>query len=201
MKALINFKICDNAKECGGVAICPIHAMHFDEEKNTIVIEDTCINCGLCEAECPVGAIMVAKDEEQYKRYQQDIEVDPRTIKDLFVDRYGAASLSEFFVISNKEFKDKIKLNGLTLIEIFNSEVAECLLKSIPIKEITDNIAGEVNYYKLDIAENEFNEHDINQYPVLLIFKDSSYLGKIEGYYSSNEKEEFENKIKEIIKD
>jgi len=201
MKALINFKICDNAKECGGVAICPIHAMHFDEEKNTIVVEDTCISCGLCEAECPVGAIMVAKDEGQYNKYLTDIKNDPRTIKDLFVDRYGAASLSDFFVINGNEFQDKIKLKGITLIEIFNNDVAECLLKSIPIKEITDNINGEVNYYKLDISSNEFNLYDVNDYPTLLVFRNGEYLNKIEGYYSINEKEKFESKLKDIIKD
>ena len=38
MKALINFKICDNAKECSGISVCPTGAMSFDEEK--------CTNCG-----------------------------------------------------------------------------------------------------------------------------------------------------------
>ena len=66
MAVQVNFKICDNAKECGGVAVCPTGAFSYDEEKNTIVIDnDKCISCGLCEKECPIGAIIVTKTEEE----------------------------------------------------------------------------------------------------------------------------------------
>ena len=33
MSVLINFKICDNAKECGGISICPTGALKWNEEK------------------------------------------------------------------------------------------------------------------------------------------------------------------------
>lgn len=199
MKALINFKICDNSPECGGVAICPTGAMYYDEEKESVVVdEEKCTCCGLCENECPIGAIMVPKDEEQYKDYQKQIEDDPRTIKDLFVDRYGAASLSDFFIINPEEIESKIK-NGITLIEVYMEESIQCLLKSIPIKEITENITGNINYYKVE-DNNLFGEkYDIKEYPSLLIFKDSKYLGKIEGYYEVDQKEKFINLLKDII--
>jgi NAD-dependent dihydropyrimidine dehydrogenase PreA subunit len=41
MAVLVNFKICDNAKECGGIEVCPTGALSWDEENETIKIETT----------------------------------------------------------------------------------------------------------------------------------------------------------------
>lgn len=200
MKALINFKICDNAPECSGIAVCPTNAMYFDEGKNTIVVdEEKCTNCGLCEKACPIGAIMVAKTETEYQQYMKDIEKDPRTIKDLFVDRYGAVVLSEFFQIQPGELEEKIKDKEITFIEFYDSEIAECLLKSISIKEITDKIDAKINYYKLDKDKTIAAKYNVSEFPSLLIFKNSNLIGKIEGYYSIDNKEMFENQIIQII--
>jgi ferredoxin len=39
------------------VEVCPVDCFH--EGKNFLVIDpDECIDCGVCRAECPVGAIM-----------------------------------------------------------------------------------------------------------------------------------------------
>ncbi len=199
MKALINFKICDNAKECGGIAICPTGAMHYDEEKNTIIVDDNCTCCGLCEKECPIGAIMVAKNENEYNKFIKVIEEDPRKTKDLFVDRYGACPISDFFLIESNTIADKTRNNHLTFIEVFDYDNAMCLLKSIPIKDITDNINGEVFYYKVSKDELIDKEYQITKFPTLLIFKDNKLLGKIEGYYEIKDKEEFEKQIIELI--
>ena len=32
MAVLVNFKICDNAKECGGITVCPTGALSYDDE-------------------------------------------------------------------------------------------------------------------------------------------------------------------------
>lgn len=40
MAVLVNFKICDNAKECVGIAVCPTGALSYDDDKNTIVIDN-----------------------------------------------------------------------------------------------------------------------------------------------------------------
>ena len=138
MSVLVNFKICDNSKECGGVAVCPTKAFTYDESKKTIVIaNDKCISCGLCEQECPIGAIMVAKNEEEHDKIQKEINEDIRTTKDLFVDRYGAEPINEFFMITEQELENKIQNKELTFIELYDENL-RCLLKSIPIKDITD---------------------------------------------------------------
>ena len=36
MPVLINFKICDNAKECGGIEVCPTGALSYDDENKSI---------------------------------------------------------------------------------------------------------------------------------------------------------------------
>ena len=200
MSVLVNFKICDNAKECGGVAVCPVGAFSWDDEKETIVLDnEKCISCGLCEKECPIGAIRVAKTEEEYEKIKQEIDDDPRTTKDLFVDRYGAAPLSEFFMIDASDISDKIKNKGLTFIECYKDDSIQCLLKSIPIKELTVDLDHDTLFYKVEVDEEVIDKYDLYAFPSLLIFKDGKYLGKVEGYYTNDKKDDFIEEIYQII--
>lgn len=200
MSVLINFKICDNAKECGGIAVCPTGALSWDEDNETIKIDnDKCISCGLCEKECPIGAIRVARTNEQYQSIAKEIEDDERTTKDLFVDRYGAVAISEFFQIEVSDIKEKANKNVLTLIEIYNPDVAECLLKSIPIKELTKNLPNDTLFYKAE-SKDVISEYEITELPSLLVFKSGILLGHIDGYYTTDDKELILTKLNEIIK-
>ena len=48
---------CINCRHTDCVGVCPADCFH--EGPNFLVIDpDACIDCGLCAAECPVGAIM-----------------------------------------------------------------------------------------------------------------------------------------------
>lgn len=200
MAVLVNFKICDNAKECGGIAVCPTGALSWNEEKETIEIDNNkCISCGLCEKECPIGAIMVAKNNEEYQKIKKEIDEDPRTTKDLFVDRYGAVAISDFFKIELEEIKEKVEKDCLTLIEVYNPDVAECLLKSIPIKELTKNLPSDTLFYKAE-SDKTIDEYKIMELPSLLIFRKSKLLGHIDGYYTIDEKEKVISKLSSIIK-
>ena len=200
MAVFVNFKICDNAKECGGVEVCPTGAFSWEEEKETIVLENQkCISCGLCEKECPIGAIRVGKTEEECQKIEKEIEDDPRTTKHLFVDRYGAAPLSEFFMIEASDISDKIKNKGLTFIECYKDDSIQCLLKSIPIKELTVDLDHDTLFYKVEVDDEVIDKYDLYAFPSLLIFKDGKYLGKVEGYYSNDKKDDFIEEIYQII--
>ena len=199
MAVLINFKICDNAKECGGIEVCPTGALSWDEEKETIQIDnEKCISCGACEKNCPVGAILVAHDDAEYKAKKEEIEKDPRAIKDLLVDRYGATPLSEFFMISKEDMDSKIG-SGITLIECYDDESIQCLLKSIPLKDITAGMPKDTMFYKVESDDEIKEKYNISELPALLIFKNKKYLDKISGYYDTLQKEEFMEKLNKIL--
>lgn len=200
MPALINYKICDNSNECGGIAVCPTKAMYYDYDKKSIVIDnEKCMSCGLCKPTCPVSAIYVAKTEEEYEKYKKEIEQDRRTIKDLFVDRYGAMPISDFFVITSDQLKEKILKEGITLIEVYTEDSIQCLLKSIPIKDITDEIEGNISFFKLLPSKEIMSEYKIKETPSLLIFKSGAYRGKVDGYLDINQIDSLREKINHIL--
>jgi len=200
MSVLINFKICDNAKECGGILVCPTGALSWDEEKETIKIDnEKCISCGLCEKECPIGAIRVAKTSDEYDKIKKSIDEDSRTTKDLFVDRYGAVAISDFFKLNVDDIEEKVQKDSFTIVEIYNPDMAECLLKSIPIRELTNSFPEDTLFYKVESSEN-IEKYDIEELPSLLVFKSGKLLGHIDGYYSTDEKNTVLSKLDEIIK-
>ena len=199
MAVLINFKICDNDKACGGVAVCPTGAIYYDEEKETLSIDnDKCISCGMCEKECPIGAIKVAKDEKEYEILKKQIEEDPRRTKDLFVDRYGATPLSEFFMLESEEVANKINSKNIVLIEFYNDDSIQCLLKSIPIKELIKDFPESTQFYKVEISETLTNEYQIKELPVIVAFENGRMIGKIEGYIDEDNKEKLINEMQAL---
>lgn len=200
MPVLINFKICDNAKECSGIEVCPTGALSWDEKKKTIAIDNSkCISCGKCEEACPVGAIKVAKDEKEYKRIKKEIEEDSRRASDLFIDRYGATPIHPAFLIDPSKFEIQIlEATRLAVAELFNNDSIRCLLYSIPIKELFKDF--DVKYRKVEVKRNQLlKKYKIKELPALLFFDNGELIGKIEGYYEIKEKKELIEKINKII--
>ncbi|MEM5778084.1 MAG: 4Fe-4S dicluster domain-containing protein [Candidatus Aenigmatarchaeota archaeon] len=201
MAVLINFKICDNAKECNGIAVCPTHTLYWDEKRKSIGIDNSkCISCGKCEKACMVGAIRVAKNEDEYKKIKREIDEDPRKVSDLFVDRYGAQTIQPAFLIPDGRFDiEVLESNKLTTVEFFNKDSINCLLYSIPIKELFENV--DIKYRRLEVKdESLLKKYKVKSLPSLLFFNKGKLIGKIEGYYRIERKNELKEKINKIIK-
>lgn len=64
---------CIGVKDKSCVAVCPVDCIHGGDEDEQLYIDPAeCIDCGLCEPECPVDAIFM-EDEvpDQWKSFIQ----------------------------------------------------------------------------------------------------------------------------------
>jgi len=200
MPVTINFKICDNAKECSGIAVCPTGALGWDEENLTIVIDNTlCTSCGQCEQACMVHAIRVGQDDQEMAIIRVEIEADPRQVSDLFVDRYGAVPIDPAFVWAINQIKpEEIETQKLVVIEAYNEDSIRCLLPSISIREL---FAGQdIKYRKLELTDITINKlYDIQKLPTLLFFHHGQLVGKIEGYYDQAQVADLQKQINPVL--
>lgn len=199
MSVLINFKICDNVKECSGIEVCPIGALSWDDKKKTIVIDNSkCISCGQCAKACPMEAIKVAKTDDEYERIKEEIDNDPRTVEELFVDRYGASPISDFSMIKYAGLDKQTDTDNIVLIEVYNDNSIECLAKSIPAEDLKKSLGSNVWYFKMKNNDEVEKRYGITRLPALLIFRKSELLGKVEGYYSLEEKDKLIEEVNKI---
>lgn len=204
MPVLINFKICDNCDACNAIGVCPTKAFSWNENKKTLEIKkDKCIECGLCatsDESCQVGAIKFAKTEEELNKIKEEIRNDKRTVADLMVDRYGGQPINMPFYCKEYELDKVLTTSKICMIEFFKEDYIECLIKSIPIKEIINATGKDLLYRKLEVINDEFlQKYNITTLPSLLFFENGILLGKIEGYYDIEKKEEMIKEINKII--
>lgn len=200
MPVLINFKICDNSEDCNGIKVCPIKVFYWDEKNKTIAIDNNkCSSCGVCEPSCPVDAIRVARNEEEYKKIKKEIDEDPRSISDLFIDRYGAKPVHPAFLIPQNKFDVQIlRSTKLAVVELFVNNSIKCLLHSISIKDLFKNI--DIKYRKIEVKDKSLLErYEVKELPALLFFKSGELIDKIEGYYPIVKEGEIKNKVNGIV--
>ncbi|PIU69173.1 hypothetical protein COS81_01070 [candidate division WWE3 bacterium CG06_land_8_20_14_3_00_42_16] len=200
MPVLINFKICDNSKDCSGIEICPSGAFFWDEKKKTIAVDNArCLNCGKCEKACPVGAIRVARTAEEYQKIKKEIEEDPRKVSDLFIDRYGAEPVDQAFSIPQSKFEIQIiESTKLAAVELFDDGSIMCLLKSIPVKELFKDL--DIKYRKIKVESGKLlKRYKIQKLPVLLFFRKRKMIGKIEGYFNLEHKKDLIDAVNTVV--
>lgn len=201
MAVLINFKICDNAKECGGIQACQTGALSWDEKNKKILIDNSkCTSCMKCVEECPSNAIHVAKNDSEYKKIEKEIKEDTRKASDLFVDKYGAQPIDKDSLLEEENFKDFItNSNNKNLVEFFSQDTIQCLLRSNNIRRLIPN--KNIFFKKVEIKSPKLlKEYSISKLPCLLVFDKGVFLGKIEGFYGVDKAEELRNKITNLIK-
>ena len=195
MPAIINHKICDQASACGGISVCPVGAFTYNEKTKRIEIDnDKCISCGACEKTCPIGAIGVARTQEEFEELKQAIEEDPRNPDDLFVDRYGGDIINEDVMIEFSQIDDIIAKEDC-LIEIIDEDNIMCLLKSITYNDILAN-SNYNKYYRCLIGDDDdINKYNVVELPSLLLCNNGKITKVIDGYYEESEKSELFNQL------
>lgn len=196
MAVQINWKICDNDKACGGIAECPTGALYWNEAESTIGINnDLCISCSKCVTNgCPVGAIVVTDTLAAYEQAKADLENDPRDKAQLFVDRFGAAPISDDVLINKEDIEGKVQF-GITLIERFTDSSIQCLIHSIKVDDVRYKLGRTFNYYKCEDEEAD----ETTEYPILDVYIAGQLKGSISGYYSEDEFDEFFTRLQSII--
>jgi ferredoxin len=66
---------CVGVKDKSCVAVCPVDCIHGADDDNQLFIDPAeCIDCGLCEPECPVDAIFM--DDEVPEKWSSFIQLN-----------------------------------------------------------------------------------------------------------------------------
>ena len=199
MPVLINFKICDNCADCNGIKVCPVGAFHWDEENRTIAVDkDKCMGCGLCGTSCTNDAIAYVETQEEADELQKEIDNDPRTIADLFVERYGAMPINNQYTFESslEKVNNRINSNRPVIMEFNTEENINCLLKSIKISEIVKEFDEKATYSKFIIKPEDLEKYGISEVPCLKLFRNGKHTKTINGYYEEKDKQKLFDLLK-----
>lgn len=93
---------CINCKYTDCVEVCPVDC--FREGPNFLVIDpDECIDCGLCEPECPAEAIY--PEDELPDKFMQFVEINAKLAKEWPMINQNKGSLPDAEEWKGKENK------------------------------------------------------------------------------------------------
>jgi len=151
-----------------------------------------CIACGACARACPIGAVLVAKNQSEHEKNLAAIEADPHRREDLFVEKLGADPVADPI----EDVDSFVKTNPLACIELKQEEIDwACQIKSI---NISDLITPDIKYASVVGAKKLFG---VSVLPALVFFKNGEVIGKTEGYFENSETETavLKKKVKEIL--
>lgn len=71
---------CVGVKDKSCMEVCPVDCI-YETEDQVVIHPDQCIDCGLCEPECPVTAIFVDTDvPENWKSFIEKNAVEAKKI-------------------------------------------------------------------------------------------------------------------------
>ena len=85
---------CIGCRHADCVDVCPVECFHFDEQRNMLLIDDICIDCGCCVPVCPVEAIYTDLDVPE--KWQEWITINAEeSINFPMVDSQEEAELAQ----------------------------------------------------------------------------------------------------------
>jgi ferredoxin len=95
---------CIKCKYTDCVEVCPVDCFH--EGPNMLVIDpDECIDCTLCEPECPVDAILSEDDLSEGQRHYLDLNAELAKLWPVLNERKPSPADADEW----KDVKDKLK--------------------------------------------------------------------------------------------
>ena len=96
---------CIKCKYTDCVEVCPVDCFH--EGPNFLVIDpEECIDCSLCEPECPVGAIVADDDLEAKDEHYLELNEELSSIWPVITEKKPAPDDADEWV----DTEDKLKL-------------------------------------------------------------------------------------------
>jgi Fe-S-cluster-containing hydrogenase component 2 len=108
--------LCQNCLEPACMEVCPVQAIHRDEKKDVVVIDDNlCIGCKMCMMSCPIGGVGV--DHKTSKMVKCNLcDGDPECVKNCNFDALQLVMPEEATTKKRKEGAKKLAkmLNKLT---------------------------------------------------------------------------------------
>ncbi|MBU3956700.1 4Fe-4S binding protein [Patescibacteria group bacterium] len=205
MPGVINYKICDLARECGGFDVCPTGAFFWNKKTKRPDIDNSkCISCGVCVRECPVDAIIIVQTEKELKKVLEDIKNDPRSEKDLWRERLSCQPgrtppLAK--VIAPKNFsKEVLKTRETIALDVWSEETLDCRYHSL----LWDNlgVSDKVKFKKLDGGKYPklAKKLGVTKLPTLLFFQDGKEIGRKEDYIYSKDKKLVRGLLRKFLK-
>lgn len=93
--------VCIKCKYTDCVEVCPVDC--FYEGENMLVINpDECIDCGVCEPECPIEAILPDTDDEAEKWLELNREYSEGKWPNITQAKEAMAEAEEMKTVENK---------------------------------------------------------------------------------------------------
>lgn len=191
MPPIINFKICDNSEDCNAIRMCEREVFGWDSKRKNLTINyKKCNECGKCIDYCEVKAIRFCSGEDDCKKVEREIEKDPRTITELFIDRYGAMPIDNAYVhvLTPERLKQRINVQRPVIIEFNRRDTTACLLRSVPIADIQEQFHPDATYAKFFIKEDEMAQYGVTKTPCLRFYFNNELLGQIDDYFEKDYK-------------
>ena len=86
-------------------------------------------------------------------------------------------------VLTINDFNDKVKKEGVAIVDFFATWCGPCKMLAPVFEELDNELGDQAGFYKVDIDESLelANEYGIQSVPTVLVFKNGEVVDKLVG--------------------